>query len=112
MLVYSSVNDEFAKLSDAGLLELSIVESEQHNSAAETPAAHFRTRNSQNKDFKHYVNPNRVSQDSVKPLDKPEDTLERKATEKSTSNKISSKEKAQEKRKINYLSSNRSLILA
>ena len=67
MLAYSSVNDEFAKMSDAGLLELSIVESEQHNSAAETPAAHLRTRASQGKDFKHYVKPNRASQDSVKP---------------------------------------------
>ena len=66
MLVYSSVNDEYAKVSDAGLLELSIVESEKHDSQAETPAAHLRTRDPQNNDFKHYALQNKVTQDPEK----------------------------------------------
>ena len=69
LLVYSSVNEEFAKVSDAGLQELSIVESEQHNShEGETPAAHFKKNygklaNSFGKEFKHYVksDQNRIS---------------------------------------------------
>ena len=67
MLVYSSVNDEYAKVSDAGLLELSIVESEKHDSQAETPAANLGTRNSQGRDFRHYALQNKVTQDPEKP---------------------------------------------
>ena len=61
--MYSSVNDEFAKVSDAGLQELSIVESE--NMEGETPAAHFK-RNSFRKDFNDYIKPDnlRASHDS------------------------------------------------
>ena len=79
MLVYSSVNEEFAKVSDAGLQELSIVESEQNNSQVETPAAHFK-KNSFGKDFKHYVmkaDKQRASQESKSSTNlKPKDTQE------------------------------------
>ena len=89
MLVYSSVNEEFAKVSDAGLQELSIVESEQNNSQVETPAAHFK-KNSFGKDFRHYVmkaDKQRASQESksltnLKPKDTPDGPSEQERTQK------------------------------
>ena len=71
------MNEEFAKVSDAGLQELSIVESEQNNSQVETPAAHFK-KNSFGKDFRHYVakaDKQRASQESKSSTNlKPKDT--------------------------------------
>ena len=53
LLMYSSVNDEYANVSEAGLAELSIVESIE---GGETPAAHFK-KNSFGNNFGHYMKP-------------------------------------------------------